>query len=261
MIRLDRYLSNIGLGSRSTISLWCKNESVLVNDLIAKKSDVKVKEGDMIEIMISESWIPKFDGDNWMQDTISTQSQQNLRFQVKEKVSIILYKPKWYVCSDVSDGWHPSYKELIEDCPYCGMLHVAGRLDFDTTWLVLVTSDGGFNHTVISPKHKLIKTYIVTCALPVSDIMRRQLELWVILEDGYRTLPAKVIEFNKDSHVFGDRKSSGKWHVIVLQISEGKYHQVKRMLEAVCNEVVELHRASIGERNLQWLIEGERKYL
>lgn len=108
---------------------------------------------------------------------ISMQIDDEVReVEAKEFVSIMLYKPKGYVCSDVEDGGHPSYNELLQDCPYWLTLHVAGRLDFDTTGMVIATNDGDFNHRIISPKHKLVKSYLVSCEKEVTADMIAQLE-------------------------------------------------------------------------------------
>lgn len=138
---------------------------------------------------------------------------------------------------------------MLQDCPYTGLLHVAGRLDWDTSGLVIVTSDGDLNHQIISPKHKLVKTYHVTCAHVVQEEDIQKLIHGVELDDGYTTLPA-LARYLDDSRIR-----------IELQITEGKYHQVKRMLQAVSNEVVTLHRVSIGPRTLDGLQEGEWRYL
>ena len=121
---------------------------------------------------------------------------------------------------------------MLDDCIYQETLHVAGRLDADTTGLVLITNDGDLNHHIISPKKKMVKTYEVDLEKPIDDKAIKQLTEGVILEDDYHTLPAQVIKTTEKK--------------IVLMIHEGKYHQVKRMLEAVENKVTKLHRTQIG---------------
>ncbi|MEI6774856.1 MAG: pseudouridine synthase [bacterium] len=151
----------------------------------------------------------------------------------KPIVVILLHKPIGYVCSDVAEGKYKSYRMLLDDCIYKETLHVAGRLDADTTGLVLITNDGDLNHHIISPKKKMVKTYEVQVEKVINDAAIKQLEAGVVLEDGYHTLPAQVIKKSEKN--------------IVLMIHEGKYHQVKRMLEAVDNKVVKLHRTQIGK--------------
>ncbi len=145
---------------------------------------------------------------------------------------ILLHKPAGYVCSDIPEGRHKSYRDLLDDCIYKETLHVAGRLDADTTGLVLVTNDGTLNHQIISPKKKMTKIYEVTSEKPLTDTDCRQLQNGVMLDDGYTTLPAQLQKISDTN--------------IRLSLHEGKYHQVKRMREAVNNKVTKLHRTQIG---------------
>lgn len=195
---------------------------VLVDGEEATKSDMKVSYGQIITF--------------WWQD-----------IEVKDHIYLVLNKPTWYVCSDVDEWWHASYQNLLQNCPYGKMLHVAGRLDFDTEWLVLCTNDGTFTHNIISPKKKLEKEYYVRTRDEIHDLALSQLEAWVTLDDGYVTLPAKAV---KDGS-----------HSLKLTIIEGKFHQVKRMLEAVWNEVIYLRRDRIGERTIAWMEQWTWKYI
>lgn len=118
------------------------------------------------------------------------------------------------------------------------MLKVAGRLDADTTGLLIVTSDGQLNHRLTSPKSHKEKEYLVRCQNPISDTDLSQLEQGVKIENDYLTLPAKAVR--KDDVSF------------VLTIIEGKYHQVKQMCEAVGNVCIALHRMRVD----RWTLEG-----
>lgn len=222
MIRLDKYLSNLWLISRRTAEKAFKWADVLVNGEPAIKKDMKINYGDVITFY-------------------------GVEIDVLEEINIILYKTAWYVSSDEDEKHYPSYRNLIQDCPYVNMLHVAGRLDQDTEWLLVLSSSGTFIHQVISPKLNKEKEYEVHLEKAISDAECGQLEKWVIFDDGYHTLPAKV------------KKLEAK--KILLTITEGKFHQVKRMLEAVNNKVVYLKRVRIGDWNLDWLEKGGRKYL
>ncbi len=155
MLRIDKFLSNIGRGTRQEIAVMCKKGLIKCNNQIIKNSSSKINWGDVISMQIDD---------------------EVREVEAKEFVSIMLYKPKGYVCSDVEDGGHPSYNELLQDCPYWLTLHVAGRLDFDTTGMVIATNDGDFNHRIISPKHKLVKSYLVSCEKEVTADMIAQLE-------------------------------------------------------------------------------------
>ncbi len=245
MIRLDRYCSQMGVATRSEISLWCKKWLIWVDNQIIRYADTKILRWSIISIT-------------------DVTGQIIWQAECKQFVTLLLNKPAWYVCSDMDEGWHRSYKNLLVGSPYRRSLHVAWRLDQDTTWLVVCTNDGDLNHRIISPKHKLIKTYLVACAKPLTNEMITNLESWVLLDDGYTTLPAKasLITYEETNALFdhlfeGAVMSTVQWCFLKLQITEGKYHQVKRMLEGVDNEVIGLHRLSIGRWTTDWLQSGE----
>ncbi|HCB51535.1 TPA: 16S rRNA pseudouridine(516) synthase [Patescibacteria group bacterium] len=223
MIRLDKYLSNLGLISRRTADKIFKSAEILVNGEQAKKSDQKIAYGDVIT----------FDG---------------VEIDVLENVYCILYKTAGYISSDEDEDGYLSYRNQMPDCPYVEMLHVAGRLDQDTEGLLLLSNDGQFIHQVISPKRDKEKEYEVHLAKPISDKDLGQLERGVVLDDGYKTLPAKTSRLDTNKK-------------ISLIITEGKFHQVKRMLEAVQNKVIYLKRTRIGDRTIDDLQPGEWKYI
>lgn len=103
--------------------------------------------------------------------------------EVKNDVSVLLHKPAGYVSSDVAENTYPSYKDLLQDCVYANLMHIAGRLDVDTTGLVLCSSDGVFVHRIISPKTHIEKEYIVRCAKPLHELDLARLERGVVLDD------------------------------------------------------------------------------
>ncbi len=222
MIRLDKYLSNLWIISRRNADQATKSWLILVNGEIIKKSDYKLSLGDIIS----------FDGQN---------------IEVRENIYVILHKPAGYISSDEDEYGYKSYRHLLVDCPYVYMLHVAGRLDQDTEWLLLLSNNWQFIHQVISPKWEKEKEYEVHLEKNISDEDCGELAKGVILDDGYKTLPAKVSRINKKK--------------ILLTITEWKYHQVKRMLEAVDNKVLYLKRLRVGEWTLDWLKKGEWKYI
>lgn len=146
----------------------------------------------------------------------------------------MLNKPVGVVCAN-SDREHETVFDLIEE-PHEN-LHVAGRLDIDTTGLVLITGDGKWSHRVTSPRLKCEKSYIAILSDLITDRMIEKLEEGVMLQgESQRTAPAKV------EKIAGDE--------IRLTITEGRYHQVKRMLACVGTSVVELHRERIGQISL-----------
>lgn len=147
----------------------------------------------------------------------------------------MLNKPPGYVCS-TRDDRNPTVLDLLrESRPES--LHIAGRLDIDTTGLVLITDDGDWSHRVTAPRRKCSKVYRVQLAEPFNQQMAEQLVSGLLLKGETKpTAPAEV-------EVSGDRE-------IRLTITEGRYHQVKRMLAAVGNHVVGLHRECIGSVGL-----------
>ena len=155
----------------------------------------------------------------------------------------MLNKPQGYVCSH-DDGDYPTIYQFFEP-PLSGKLHSAGRLDVDTTGLVLLTDDGQWSHRITSPKHQCEKTYLVTLADPVENHYASACEEGILLRgEKEPTKPAKL-------EVLDD-------YNVNLTISEGRYHQVKRMFAALGNKVVGLHRWRIGNVELdESLEEGE----
>ncbi|MCK3655478.1 16S rRNA pseudouridine(516) synthase [Pasteurellaceae bacterium Macca] len=159
----------------------------------------------------------------------------------------MLYKPQNCICSH-DDGEYPTVFQFF-DYPLMSKLHCAGRLDADTTGLVLLTDDGKWSHRITSPKHHCEKTYLVTLADPVEDFYGEKLAegLWLRGEKTI-TKPAQL-EILDDYNVN-------------LTISEGRYHQVKRMFAALGNKVVALHRWRVGDVVLdEQLTEGEFRAL
>ncbi len=130
------------------------------------------------------------------------------------------------------DPDHPTVLYFLDE-PVAWKLHAAGRLDIDTTGLVLMTDDGQWSHRITSPRHHCEKTYLVTLESPVADDTAEQFAKGVQLHNEKDLTKPAVLEVITPTQVR-------------LTISEGRYHQVKRMFAAVGNHVVELHRERIG---------------
>ena len=160
---------------------------------------------------------------------------------------LMLNKPAGYVCA-TADGEHPIVLDLLDE-PNRDKLQIAGRLDIDTTGLVLITDNGKWNHAVTAPNRVCPKTYYVVTADAIADDVERKFARGVMLEgEKRRTRPARL------ERLFANEAR--------LTISEGKYHQVKRMFAAVGNRVEELHRESVGAIVLDpELAEGEYREL
>ena len=134
-------------------------------------------------------------------------------------------------CTDEPD--HPTVVYVLEE-PVAYKLQAAGRLDIDTTGLVLMTDDGQWSHRITSPRQHCEKTYLVTLEHPLADDTAAQFEAGVQLHNEDSLTKPAQLEKIEDC-------------LVRLTLSEGRYHQVKRMFAAVGNRVVALHRERIGE--------------
>lgn len=157
----------------------------------------------------------------------------------------MLNKPAGYICA-ASDEAHPTVLYLIDE-PMSHKLHAAGRLDKETTGMVLLTDDGQWSHRITSPKHHYEKEYHVTVSEPIAPKVIEKFAQGLLLK-GERSLTRPATLIIQDDH-----------HATVL-LSEGCYHQVRRMFAAVGNHVVALHRQRIGELTID-LAEGEYRSL
>jgi 16S rRNA pseudouridine516 synthase len=157
----------------------------------------------------------------------------------------ILHKPAGYVCA-ARDARHPTVLELLPLAERDG-LHIAGRLDRDTTGLVLLTDDGNWSHRVTSPRHRCAKCYRVGLADPLHPTDVGRLEAGLQLHgDKHPTRPARVERL-------GERE-------LLLTLDEGRYHQVKRMFGALGNRVLSLHRERVGSLVLDPVALPEGQY-
>ena len=171
------------------------------------------------------------------------------------KAYLMLHKPAGYEVSQRPSAWPSIYTLLpapLRQRPNKGGtpgVQAIGRLDQDTTGLILLSDDGAFIHRMSSPRHHVPKVYQVGTDDPVDDRQVQRLLAGVILDDDPKPVRAAACE----------RTGS---HSLALTLTEGKYHQVKRMLAAVGNRVVSLHRSRIGSLELPHeLAPGEWRWL
>ena len=226
-MRLDKYLCDNQIGSRSEVKAYIKKGFVTVNGKIADDSGMNIN--------------PKVDSILYQGKSVESSDAESGVYA--------LYKPSGYVCSrDENDGI-PVYDLLPESIR--NRYSCVGRLDKDTTGLLLFTDNGELLHNLISPKRHVEKTYYVRCEKEVTEDDMVRLSEGVSLGDEEYSLPARC-EYS------GNEKNE-----ILLTIREGKYHQIKRMLKATCNKVTSLHRVSFGNLSVTdlKLKEGEGRFL
>ncbi len=205
MLRLDKFLCDVKVGSRSQVKEYLKKGMVKVNGEVVKRPEFKVDE---------------------KKDGISFQGKEIL---YKRYVYYMLNKPKGVV-SATRDACR-TVTDLLKDTGYDDLFPV-GRLDKDTEGLLLMTNDGNLAHNLLSPKKHVEKKYYVELERTLGEEDRKALEMGVDIGEERLTFPAKVEQITETS--------------IFLIITEGKYHQVKRMMQAVENEVVYLKRVAMG---------------
>jgi len=221
-VRLDKFISNSTSFTRSQTKQAIRGGKVKIDGMVVKNAAQQVTDESNVEYM----------------GVVVSKAQ--LRY-------FMFHKPKGVVCANKDKDHVTIFDSLF--LPRLDSLHVAGRLDIDTTGLVLITDDGQWLHRITSPKHDHKKVYVVELDSPISEKQIRILKEGVQLKkEKKRSLPAEI-------EVIEDQQ-------IKMTISEGKYHQVKRMLAAVGNHVVSLHRESIANIQLdENLEEGQWREL
>jgi 16S rRNA pseudouridine516 synthase len=224
-IRIDKMLSNVGLGSRKQIKQDAKNGLIKVNDEIVKDSS-KIIDTEIDEV-----------------------KYKNEIIEYIQYIYLMMNKPAGVV-SATEDNYDKTVIDLLEDKEKFYKPFPVGRLDKDTVGLLLLTNDGKLAHELLSPRKHVDKTYYVEVAEEVTEEDIKIFEAGIKLED-FTTLPAKleIIESGYPSKCF-------------VTIKEGKFHQIKRMFKAVNNEVVFLKRISMGPLTLdEKLPEGTYRHL
>ena len=211
-MKLYRILQSQGFGSRKGCIARVRAGSVEVNGAVCEDPEAEV-DTTGLELTV--------DGEPW---TYRTQAY------------LLLHKPAGYECSH-HPSHHPSVFSLLPPLLVARGVQCVGRLDQDTTGLLLFSDDGQFIHRMISPKKGVAKVYRASCAEPVSDALLDALRAGVLLNDEPAPIAALACE-RLDAHT------------LRLTLAEGKYHQVKRMIAAAGNHVEQLHREAIGAHRL-----------
>lgn len=208
--RLDKILANMGYGSRKDVKKFIKNGMVKVNNSIILDNEFKV---------------------NPYEDEIFFNEEEVL---YREYIYIMMNKPQGLV-SSTDDPRTRTVIDLLDDEYLNYKPFPVGRLDKDTEGLLMISNDGKLAHELLSPKKGVNKKYYVEVDGYVEDKYIEVFREGVILDDGYKTLPAdlEIINGNIVSKVY-------------LTIQEGKFHQVKRMFESIGMKVLFLKRVSMG---------------
>ncbi len=210
-MRLDKFLGSCGLGSRKQLKEFIKNGMVVVDGEVAAKPEMNIDPAKN-EILFSG---------------------ESLTANYSEFRYYILNKPQGVV-SATRDNHDETVLDLI-DVGFDNNLAPVGRLDKDTEGLLIITNDGKLAHRLLSPRKHVDKEYEVHTRDPLTEKDLKKLEEGVDIGDEEPTLPAKAFIENRDGE-----------DILHLVIHEGRFHQVKRMLEAVGNEVMFLRRIRMG---------------
>lgn len=213
-MRLDKLLSNMGYGSRKEVRQLLKAGSIRVNAETVKDAALHVNPDEDEVFVYGE------------------------RVIYKEFIYIMMHKPQG-VISATEDLRDRTVIDLLDAEERHFNPFPVGRLDKDTEGLLLLTNDGKLAHNLLSPKKEVPKTYYAHVTGTVTEEDIEKFAAGVILEDGYETKPGKL-----------QILKSGELSEIELMITEGKFHQVKRMFEAVGKRVVYLKRLSMGPLQL-----------
>lgn len=224
MKRIDKLLAELNFGSRKTVRQMIKQKRVQVNGVIIQQSDFKIAEVDNLVV----------DG-----RVIDHQSL----------VYYLLNKPKGYI-SATEDSKQRTVLELIAEADRRKGLFPVGRLDKDTTGLLLITNDGLLSHQLLSPKNHVDKVYLAEIQGVVSEDLIEAFAKGLAINETFTALPSKLEILKSD-----------KISEIRLTIREGKFHQVKRMFQSVGLRVIKLERIQMKSLTLGKLERGSYRRL
>lgn len=211
-MRLDKFLSVTATATRSEAGKAARAGQITVNGVPVRKADVQI-DPDKDRICYCGTPVA-----------------------YKQYHYVLLNKPDGYV-SATEDGRDPTVLELLPAQYTAFGLFPCGRLDKHTLGLMLLTDNGEVAHRLLSPRRHVSKRYAFRCKFPLTKEECERFREGLVLEDGYETKPADI-ELFEDAH-------SG-----IITLVEGKYHQIKRMLEALHNQITYLERISFGPLTL-----------
>lgn len=230
-MKLQQILYSQGFGTRRQCTALIEHGSVVIAGEVQRDPDAELSVDDLTFAVNGESW------------------------PYRERAYIMFNKPAGYECSHKPKHWPGVYEllpmplRLRPSKSAVDGVQAIGRLDQDTTGLLVLSDDGQFIHRMASPKHHVPKRYQVTTKHAVDEAQVRALLSGVVLNDDPEAVAAAACEVIDETH-------------IALTLTEGKYHQVKRMLAAVGNRVEALHRTQMGGLKLDpGLAEGQWRWL
>ncbi|QUH18503.1 pseudouridine synthase [Alkaliphilus sp. B6464] len=212
--RIDKVLANLGYGSRRDIRKICKDGLVKVDGKIIKDSSLHI-DPENSEIIVGNEVV-----------------------NYREFIYIMMNKPQG-VISATEDNRDETVVDLLDESYRPFDVFPVGRLDKDTEGLLLLTNDGQLAHQLLSPKKQVPKTYYAKVEGVVTEEDGERFKEGVFIDEDYKTLPAELKILNSD-----------EISEIELTIYEGKFHQVKRMFQAVDKTVIYLKRLSMGPLEL-----------
>jgi 23S rRNA pseudouridine2605 synthase len=226
MERLQKVIAYAGVASRRKAEQLILEGKVKVNGNIVRELGTKVSNSDTIEV-------------------------EGVKLEKEDKVYFLLYKPRGYISAVTDDKGRKTVTDIFKKRVHQRIFPV-GRLDYDTTGLLLLTNDGEFSNLMTHPKFKIDKTYIARVkGIPTKQGLMK-LQGGIRLEDG-KTAPAKVSMTSFD-------ESAGK-AICEITIHEGRNRQVRRMFEAIGTPVVKLKRERFAFLDLTGLTPGEFREL
>lgn len=218
-MRIDKFLSNLKYGSRKEIKSLMKTNEVLINKNRVFDPSIAIDPNKDLIHMNGE------------------------KVFYKENIHLMIYKPVGYLSAN-HDTMHRVVISLLESPYHRFDYAIAGRLDLDAEGLLILTTDGNFAHQIMHPKKHIEKTYEVLLNKPFSHHDTLLNGIWI--KDAYNEeYFAKALHIEKNEEY------------VTIIIDEGKFHQVKRMFQAVGYEVLRLKRTSIGNLKLKDLKPGE----
>lgn len=223
-MRINKYIADAGVCSRRKADELIANGNVKINGITVKEMGVDVGRGDVVEVNGR---------------VIETASK---------KVYVVVNKPVGMITSMDDEKDRATVAEIVADIPE--RLFPVGRLDYNTTGLLIMTNDGELTYRLTHPKHEIYKTYVAKVDGVISDARVAKLRRGVDI-GGFVTSPAKVRVL----------RQMPRYAVVEISIREGKNRQVRRMFAAVGNRVRELKRTQIGEIKLGRLKEGHYRKL